>query len=121
MGGNVADEWHHSFALPPASLLECALVNICLACFEAQGDAEHHNSAGMAEMHTFCTLLLVSAIKLACTSSISLSNQASICMTADTHVSRKLSWNHVAGVPYLCLKLHYCHVVVIFMFIVSCH
>ena len=52
MGGNVADEWHHSFALPPASFLQCALVNICLADYEAWGDAEHHNSAGMAELHT---------------------------------------------------------------------
>ncbi len=57
MGGNVAVEWHHSFALPPASCLECALGNICLACFEAQGNVEHHISAGMAEMLTLCTLL----------------------------------------------------------------
>lgn len=89
----------------------CTFVH-CLACIETLGDVEHHNAAGTAEMVALCTLLLVSAIKLACTSSVSLSNQGSICMTADTRVYRKLSWNHVAGVLHLCLKTvlsRHCH------------
>lgn len=64
MSGNVGGEWHHSFALPPASFLECALVNICLACFEALGDAEHHNSAGYDAYKHYTT--------------VGLSNQASM-------------------------------------------